>query len=68
MKKVNIAAVNAAKEQWSIVNNIATGTAVDWTNIASYIGNSVTNQAGLTVGTGTGSTITLNAIGTSAAY
>lgn len=65
MKTINIAAVNAAKDQWAIVNNKPIGTAVVWTNISSYIGNSITNQAGLAVG---GSNITLNAVGTSAAY
>lgn len=65
MKEINVAAVNAAKEQWAIINNKAAGTSVTWTNIAPYIGNSVTNQAGLTVG---GSTITLNPVGTSASY
>jgi type IV pilus assembly protein PilA len=65
MKEVNIAAVNAAKEQWAIINNKATGTAVAWTNISAYIGGGVTNQAGLTVG---GCAITLNAVGTSATY
>ena len=65
MKAVNVAAVNSAKDQWAIVNNKATGTAVVWTNIADYIGNSVSNQAGLTVGT---YPITLNPVGTSASY
>lgn len=65
MKLVNIAAVNAAKEQWSIVENKPTGTAVVWTNIAAYIGGSITNEAGLTIG---GSAIRLNPVGTSAAY
>jgi len=65
MKEINVAAVNAAKEQWAIINNKAAGTAVAWTNIAPYIGNSVTNQAGLTVG---GCAITLNPVGTSASY
>jgi type IV pilus assembly protein PilA len=65
MKAVNVASVNAAKEQWAVINNKATGTAVVWTNIATYIGNSVTNQAGLNVGT---NAITLNAVGVSASY
>ncbi|MFA7256277.1 MAG: prepilin-type N-terminal cleavage/methylation domain-containing protein [Kiritimatiellales bacterium] len=65
MKEVNISAVNAAKEQWAIINNKATGTAVVWTNISAYIGNSITNQSQLTIG---GSTITLNPVGTSATY
>ncbi len=71
MKKVNIAAVNAAKEQWSIVNNIPDTTPLPqsgFTNIAPYLGNSITNLAGLNVGTGAGSTIQLNNIGTSASY
>jgi len=65
MKDINVAAVNAAKDQWAIVNNKATGTAVVWTNISTYIGNSITNQAGLTV---SGTTITLGNVGTSASY
>lgn len=65
MKQVNIAAVNAAKDQWAIMNNQAAGTAVVWSNIAAYVSGSVTNQAGLNVG---GCSITLNAVGTSAAY
>lgn len=65
MKLVNISAVNAAKEQWAIIENKATGTAVVWTNIAAYIGGTITNQSGLTVG---GCAITLNPVGTSASY
>jgi prepilin-type N-terminal cleavage/methylation domain-containing protein len=65
MKEINVAAVNAAKEQWAIINNKPAGTTVVWTNIASYVGNSITNQNDLTIG---GTTITLNPVGTSAAY
>ena len=65
MKAINISAVNAAKDQWAIINNKSTGTSVAWTNIASYIGNSITNQVGLTVD---GCAITLNPVGTSASY
>lgn len=65
MKDINVAAVNAAKDQWAIVNNKTTGTTVVWTNISAYIGNSITNLAGLTVG---GTTITIGNIGTSASY
>ncbi len=68
MKEVNVAAVNAAKDQWAIINNKAVGTSVVWTNIAPYIGNSVTNQDGLRVPSGTGDPINLNAVGTSASY
>ncbi len=65
MKAINVSAVNAAKEQWAIINNKAAGTDVVWTNIASYIGNSVTSQTNLTV---SGCAITINPIGTSASY
>ncbi|NOU36732.1 MAG: prepilin-type N-terminal cleavage/methylation domain-containing protein [Kiritimatiellaceae bacterium] len=65
MRAVNVAAVNAAKDQWAIINNKAVGTAVVWTNIADYISGGVTNQAGLTIGS---YTITLNPVGTSATY
>jgi len=65
MKEVNISAVNAAKDQWAIINNKATGTSVVWTNISPYIGSSITNQAGLTIN---GSAITLNPVGTPASY
>jgi len=65
MKAVNVSAVNAAKDQWSIIANQAIGTAVVWTNIAAYIGGNITNQAGLNVGS---NAITLNAVGVSASY
>lgn len=65
MKDINVAMVNAAKDQWAIINNKTTGTAVGWTNIAEYIGNSITNQAGLTIG---GCAITIGNVGTSASY
>lgn len=65
MKEINVAAVNAAKEQWAIIYNKTTGSAVTWNDIDDYIGNSITNQAGLNVG---GDSITINAVGTSAAY
>lgn len=65
MKEVNIAAVNAAKDQWALLNNKAAGTSVVWTNIAPYIGNNLTNQSQMTIG---GAAITLNAVGTSASY
>ncbi|MEI7851591.1 MAG: prepilin-type N-terminal cleavage/methylation domain-containing protein [Kiritimatiellales bacterium] len=68
IKAINVSSVNAAKEQWAVIENKAAGTAVVWTNIAAYIGNSITNQAGLNVGSGSGSTITLNPVGTSATY
>lgn len=68
MKEVNIAAVNAAKDQWAIMNNKAAGTTVVWTNIAPYIGNSITNQNDLAIPKGSTNFIKLNAVGTSASY
>ncbi len=65
MKSVNISAVNAAKDQYSIMNNISNGTSVAFADIASYIGNNITNSAGLTVN---GADITIGNIGTSASY
>ena len=65
IKAVNVSAVNAAKEQWAIINNKATGTTVVWTNIADYIGGGITNQTGMTIN---GSAITINPVGTSATY
>lgn len=68
MKKVNVASVNAAKDQWAIMNNKPVGTAVVWANIAPYMGNNITNQDALKVPQGTGTPITLNPVGTSASY
>ena len=65
MKSVNISAVNAAKDQYSIMNNISNGASVAWTDIDDYIGNNITDIAGLTVN---GYGITIGAIGTSASY
>lgn len=65
MKEMNIATVNAAKEQWAIINNKATGTTVNWTDIAQYIGNNVTSITNLNVGS---YTLTIGNVGTSASY
>lgn len=65
IKEMNVSSVNAAKDQWAIMNNKATGTAVFWTNIAAYVGGGITNQSQLTVN---GAAITLNPVGTSASY
>ncbi len=73
MKAVNVSAVNAAKEQWSIMENKPIGTALPttqagFTNIAAYIGGGITNLAGFNVPVGSTNGITLNAVGTSATY
>jgi type IV pilus assembly protein PilA len=68
IKSVNISAVNAAKEQWAIMNNKAPGATVVWTNIAAYIGGGITNQAGLNVPLNSTNAIIIGNIGTSARY
>lgn len=65
IKEINISTVNAAKDQWAIINNKSPGTSVTWGNIEDYIGGGVTTQCDLDVG---GDSITLNAVGTKAAY
>jgi type IV pilus assembly protein PilA len=65
MKEINVATVNAAKDQWAIINNKASGSSVAWTNIAPYIGNNVTNISQLNVGS---YTLTIGNVGTSASY
>lgn len=65
MRQINVATVNAAKDQWAILNNAAVGSAVTFEQIAPFIGNNVTSIADLNVG---GESITLGAIGTSAGY
>ncbi len=65
MKEINVSAVNAAKEQWAIINNQASGAAVSWSDIEDFVGGGVTNLSDLDVG---GDSITINAVGTSASY
>lgn len=65
MKEVNVSTVNAAKDQWAILNNQAAGTSVTWNDIKDYVGGGITSQSDLNIG---GCDITLNDIGTSAAY
>ena len=65
MKEVNVSTVNAAKDQWAILNNQAAGTSVSWDDIKDYVGGGITSQTDLNVG---GCSITLNPVGTSAAY
>ncbi len=36
--EINVSTVNAAKEQWAIINNKAPGSSVVWANIEDYIG------------------------------
>jgi type II secretory pathway pseudopilin PulG len=64
-QKVNVASVEAAKEQWALENNKTNGTSVAWNNITNYMSSSITNQSDLDVN---GCSITINKIGTPASY
>lgn len=64
-KNVNIAGVEAAKEQWALENNKTNGTSVQWSNISNYMGSGMTSLSNLNVN---GVSITINNIGTKASY
>ncbi len=65
IKEINIATVNAAKEQWAIINNRSPGASVSWGNIEDYIGAGVDELSDLDVGD---DSITIDVVGTSASY
>jgi prepilin-type N-terminal cleavage/methylation domain-containing protein len=65
IKEMNVSAVNAAKEQWAIINNKSAGESVTWNDISGYIGGGITNQSCLDVDC---DSITINDVGTSASY
>ncbi len=65
IKEINVSTVEAAKEQWAIINNKAPGSSVTWGNIEDYIGGGVDEQCDLDVGD---ESITLEDIGTKAFY
>jgi len=65
IKEVNVESVEAAKEQWALVNNASVNTVVTWTNIAPYMGSGVSSQNDLRVN---GEPIVINNIGTPASY
>jgi type II secretory pathway pseudopilin PulG len=64
-ERVNIARVEAAKEQWAFENNKAVGAAVQWSNISYYMGGSATCLTNLDVN---GKSISIHDIGTPASY
>lgn len=64
MKEVNISTVNAAKDQWAILNNKTPGTSVAWSDIEDYVGGA-DSLSDLDVG---GDSLTINAVGTDATY
>ncbi len=66
IKEINISTVNAAKEQWAIINNISPGSGEpSWADIEDYIGGNIDEKADLNVGE---CPINLNDVGTSASY
>ncbi|QHI68205.1 type II secretion system protein [Tichowtungia aerotolerans] len=65
VKEVNIDTVNAAKDQWALLNNKPAGTTVNWDDIKYYIGGRIEYQTDLDVN---GDTIILNNVGISAKY
>jgi len=65
IKEINISTVNAAKEQWAIINNQLPGSAVTWENIEDYVSGGIEELADLDVGE---DSLTINKIGTSADY
>lgn len=64
-QNVNIASVEAAKEQWALEKNRTNGSPVDWIDISNYMGSGVTSKTNLDVN---GKSITINKIGTPATY
>ncbi len=65
IKEINISTVNAAKEQWAIINNELPGTSVDWPDIEDYVGGGIDELSDLDVGD---DSLSINPIGTSADY
>lgn len=65
MKDINVSTVNAAKDQWAILNNKTPGTAVSWSDIEDYVGGGIDSIDDLDIG---GDPITLNNVGDSASY
>lgn len=64
-KELNVARIEAAKEQWALENNKTNGTPVQWSAISNYMGSGATSLSNLNVN---GAAITINAVGTKAAY
>lgn len=65
IKKMNIQSVQAAKEQWAIINNKAPTASVTWDDIEEYVGGGVSSLSDLDVD---GCSITLNKVGEKATY
>jgi len=63
--EINVSTVNAAKDQWAIINNKAPGSSVVLGNIEDYIGAGIDELGDFDIGS---YSLTLNNIGTSATY
>lgn len=65
IKQTNVDIVEAAKEQWALLNNATNGTPVGEDDIIGYVGRGILSLDELDVN---GSPITINNIGTPASY
>jgi len=65
IKLINISTINAAKEQWAIINNKSPGSSVDWDDIEDYVGSGIDELCDLDI---EDESLTINNIGTSAEY
>jgi len=65
IKQTNVASIEAAKEQWALLNNKPNGTSVLWEDIEDYMGLGILSLDDLEVNE---DPITINPIGTQANY
>jgi len=65
IKETNTASVDAAKEQWALLNNKPNGTSVSWDDIEDFMGLGINSLDDLEV---SGDSISINDIGTEASY
>lgn len=65
IKYTNVDAIESAKEQYALLNNLPDGTEVTWEDIKDYMGSGILSLDELDV---CGASITINVIGTSASY
>ncbi len=65
IKQTNVDTIEAAKEQYALLNNLPDGTEVEWDDIKDYVGSGILSLDELDVNE---ETITINAIGTLASY
>jgi len=65
IRQTNVDIVEAAKEQWALLNNATNGTPVGEDDIIEYVGRGILSLDELDVN---GAPITINPIGTPASY